>query len=417
MKADLIIHSAAQLLTLAGEPQRGENLGLLGMIEKGALAIEQGEILQVGESDSILDSFEAEATIDATGQVVMPGFVDAHTHLVWSGDRAHEFEMRVAGATYLEILAAGGGILSTVEHTRQSSVTELKQAARPRMRRMLMHGTTTAEAKTGYGLELETELRMLQTILELNSEEQMDLVPTFLAAHALPKEFENESERYTDIVAMQMLPKLNSWCQQHGGVLPFVDVFCETGAFSVEESRKILTAAASHGFPLKIHSDEFDALGGTALAVELGAASADHLVQTPADEIVMLGNSQTVAVALPCTPFGLAEQKYTPAHAILEAGAMLALASDLNPGTAWCESMQFVVALAARYLHLTPAQAIAAATINGAAAIDQADRIGSLERGKQADVIILDVPDYRHIGYRFGTNLVATVIKKGEVLS
>lgn len=416
MNVDLIIHSVHQLLTLSGGPQRGDNLGQLGLIEGGALAIQGEEIVGVGASDSILASFEGESSIDASGKVVMPGFVDAHTHLMWAGDRAHELEMRIAGATYMEILKSGGGILSTVEQTRQASLSDLIEGARPRVRSMMRHGTTTAEAKTGYGLELDTELRMLQGLWNLDAEEPLDLTPTFLGAHAIPKEFENDSQAYTSLVAEEMLPALVALCEEERHDLPFVDVFCETGAFSVEESRKILDAAADLGFPLKIHSDEFDALGGTALAIELGAVSADHLVETPADEIRMLGAAETVGVALPCTPFGLAETKYTPAKDILDAGGVLALASDLNPGTAWCESMQFVVALGARYLHLTPAQAIAAATINGAAALDLADRIGSLEKGKQADVIMLDIPDYRHIAYRFGTNLVSSVIKKGAIV-
>jgi imidazolonepropionase len=415
-KVDLIIHTASQLLTLAGGPQRGANLGQLSLIEGGALAVHGDEIVAVGPSESILDSYTADRLIDAAGKVVMPGFVDAHTHLIWAGDRAHEYEMRVAGATYMQILEAGGGILSTVEKTRQASLSELMQSARERARNMLRHGTTTVEAKTGYGLELDAELRMLQVILDLDAEQYLEMVPTFLAAHAVPIEFEGNSEAYAELVAGTMLPALQAWCEGRGQTLPFVDVFCETGAFSVDESRMILTAAAALGFPLKIHSDEFEALGGTALAIELGAVSADHLVQTPLHEINMLGASDTVAVALPCTPFGLAEGKYTPAKEIIEAGGVLALASDLNPGTAWCESMQFVVALGSRYLNLSPAQAIAATTINGAAALNKADHVGSLEKGKQADVIILDVADYRHIAYRFGTNLVATVVKKGEIV-
>jgi len=242
-------------------------------------------------------------------------------------------------------------------------------------------------------------------------------VPTLLGAHAIPPEFKTDPDAYTDLICQYMLPEVKTWWQMHAPQfpLPFVDVFCETGAFSLVQSRRILETAIRLGFPVKIHADEFDNLGGASLAAELGAASADHLVKTSREDIIALAKGNTVAVALPCTPFGLAEQHYTPAKDILAAGGLLAVASDLNPGTAWCGNMQFVIALACRYLKLTPAQAIAAATINAAAAIQRADRIGSLEVGKQADILVLSVSDYRHLGYQFGTNLVNTVIKRGQV--
>jgi imidazolonepropionase len=407
MEVDLIIHSAAQLLTLQGGPQRGKDLGKLGVIEDGAIATRGEKIIKVGSSSSIRASYTARNELDASGSVVMPGFVDPHTHLVWVGDRAHEFEQRISGATYMEIMASGGGI----------SIDQMVKEAQPRTWRMLTHGTTTAEAKSGYGLELSTELRMLQAIHQLNKDGPLEIIPTFLGAHAIPEEFSQDPQGYTDLVSQEMIPRLADWWREHypEEPLPFVDVFCETGAFDLQQSKQILSTARSVGFSLKIHADEFDGLGGTALAVKLNAISADHLVETPHKDILALGKSDTVAVALPGTPFGLAEDKYTPANEILEANGILALATDLNPGTAWCESMQFIIALACRYLQITPAQAIAAATINASAAIQCEDRIGSLEEGKQADVIILDIPDYRHLGYRFGTNLVATVIKKGKI--
>jgi len=417
MEVDLLIHSA-QLLTLAGGPQDGHELGNLKIIENGALAVKNEEIIAIGPSPELSKKYKAIQEIDATGRVVMPGFVDPHTHLIWAGDRAAEFEMRLAGATYMEIMNAGGGILSTVRRTRSASVDNLVAQARGRLNRMLSHGTTTAEVKTGYGLETETELRMMEAILRLDDENPVELIPTFLGAHAIPAEYRDNPEGYTDLICDEMLPSLVNWWEENATErpLPFVDVFCETGAFSLEQSRRILERAKALGFPLKIHADEFDGLGGTGLAVELGATSADHLVHIPTEDIEALGGSHTVAVSLPCTPFGLAESTYTPAKAILEAGGILALATDLNPGTAWCESMQFPIALACRYMHLTPAQAIAAATINAAAAIARADCVGSLEPGKQADVLILDPPDYRHLGYRFGVNLVLTVIKRGKIV-
>lgn len=421
----MLIHSAAQLLTLKGGPQRGRALGALGIIENGAVLIRDEKIVAVGVSDELRASYPNEPTLDASGSVVMPGFVDPHTHLIWGGDRAKEFEMRLEGAKYLDILAAGGGILSTVRATRTASIESLIAQARPRLLRMFATGTTTAEAKTGYGLQTVTELRLLKALLALDDEGPMDLAITFLGAHAIAPEYtlagagKDDPQAYTDLVSETMLPLVQGWWQTHAPRLdlPFVDVFCETGAFTLEQARQILTKACSLGFPIKIHADEFDNLGGASLAVELGAASADHLVRTSDADIAALGKSDTVAVSLPCTPFGLAESEYTPAKKILDADGILALATDCNPGTAWNESMQFVIALACRMLKLTPAQAIAASTINSAHAIRRAHKIGSLEEGKQADMLALSVPDYRHLGYRFGTNLVKQVIKRGRVYS
>ena len=260
---------------------------------------------------------------------------------------------------------------------------------------------------------------MLQALLLLDAEGPLDIAPTFLGAHAVPPEYKDDPDGYTTHLCSEMLPAIHRWWKAHvpDRPLPFVDVFCETGAFSLEQSRQILQAAKDLGFPLKIHADEFDNLGGASLAAGLGAISADHLVETSLADITALAQSDTVAVALPCTPFGLAEREYTPARAILEAGGLLALATDLNPGTAWGGDMQFAIALACRYMRLTPAQAIVASTLNAAAAINRADTIGSLEPGKQADLLILNVSDYRHLGYRFATNLVQMVIKRGEVIT
>jgi len=415
----MLIHSASQLLTLAGGPQRGKALGRLGMIENGAIVVRDEKIVAVGRTDELRNAYTDEPTLDAGRCVLMPGFVDPHTHLIWAGDRANEFEMKMSGTPYLDILAAGGGILSTVKATRIASIETLIAQTRPRLLRMFAHGTTTAEAKTGYGLQTSTELRLLKALLALDDESPLELAITFLGAHAIPPEFKDNPQGYTDKVTHTMLPMLKEWWETHAPrlPLPFVDVFCETGAFTLEQSRQILTRAASLGFPLKIHADEFDNLGGASLAAELGAASADHLVVTSDADIAALGKSDTVAVALPCTPFGLAEHHYTPARKLLEANAMLALATDCNPGTSWNESMQFALALACRYMGLTPAQAIAAATINSAHAIRRSEMIGSLEVGKQADMLILSVSDYRQVGYRYGTNLVKQVIKRGRVYS
>ncbi len=415
----MLIHSASQLLTLQGGPQRGSTLGSLGIIEDGAVLLHGENIVEVGTTSKLRLLHTDEPMLDASGCVVMPGFVDPHTHVVWAGDRSAEFEMKMAGAKYLDILAAGGGIISTVRRTREASIETLMDETRPRLARMFACGTTTAEAKTGYGLESEAELRMLQAILALDAAGPLELAPTFLGAHAIPPEYKGSPQVYTDLLCTEMLPFIRQWWGSQpstsGRNLPFVDVFCERGAFDLVQSRQILTRAKELGFPVKLHADEFENLGGASLGAELGAVSADHLVKSSPADIQALASTETVAVSLPCTPFGLAENEYTPASEIIAAGGLLALASDCNPGTAWCESMQFVIALACRSLKLTPAQAIAAATINAAYAIRRHARVGSLESGKQADLLILGVPDYRHLGYRFGTNLVKQVVKRGRV--
>jgi imidazolonepropionase len=414
----MLIHSASQVITLAGGPQRGKQLGNLGLVPDGGILFREGRILDVGPTPTLLEKYPVEEQFDARGRVILPGFVDPHTHVVWAGDRAEEFESRLAGKTYLEILDAGGGILSTVRATRQASLESLKEQTRSRIQTMFAHGTTTLEAKSGYGLDEKNEHKMLQALLDLDSEEAPDLIITYLGAHAVPPEFKGDTAGYTDFICDKLLPDLAVWwVEQTTKPLPFVDVFCETGVFDLAQSRQILERAQKLNFPIKIHADEFKNLGGASLAAELGAASVDHLVVTSDEDIQALGKSDTVAVSLPCTPFGLGEADYTPAQKILAANGILAIATDINPGTAWCENMQFAIALACRYLKLTPAQAIAAATINAAAAIGQADRVGSIEPGKQADLIILNVHDYRQLGYRFGTNLVGVVIKKGKFYS
>jgi imidazolonepropionase len=427
MNVDLLITHASQLLTIPAYdhgPQRGQQLGDLGLIEDGAIAMSGESIVDLGSTADLINRHQSKQTIDANQQVVMPGFVDPHTHVVYAGDRANEFEQRIAGVTYMEIMNAGGGIMSTVRNTRAASLDQLVAETRSRLDRMLMHGTTTAEAKTGYGLETAAELKMLDAILKLDQEHVIDLVPTFLGAHAIPAEYKGREDVYTDLVIDEMLPAIADFGVRNAESNPqptirtpqFVDVFCEDGAFTLEQTRKILTRAKELGFALKIHVDEFEPLHGTRLGVELGAVSVDHVVSTPADEVELLGKSKTIAIGLPGTPFGLAHKDYTPAKAILATGGALSIATDLNPGTSWCESMQMVIALACRYMKLTQAQAIAAATINAAHAIGRGESIGSLEIGKQADVLIMDVSNYRSIGYRYGTNLVKSIIKRGKII-
>ncbi len=402
---------------MAGGARRGKRLAEPAILENAAIVISDEKILAVGNSDELLSRFSLAERIDAAGMAVVPGFVDPHTHLIWAGDRANEFEMRLQGKTYMEIMAAGGGILATLSATRKASLEELVAQSLERALRAFNYGTTTMEAKTGYGLDLETEFKQLEAILLLNRIGPFELVPTYMGAHAIPPEFEGNTSGYTRWLCEVALPETKAWWLAHapGQELPFVDVFCEKGVFELAETYQILAEAAHMGFPLKLHADEFENLGGASLAAELGAVSADHLVKTSLEDIQSLAQSETVAVSLPGTPFGLAQREYTPARVIIDAGGYLALATDLNPGTTWNESMQFIQALSCRYLKLTPAEALAASTINSAKAISRDALVGSIEPGKQADLLILTVDDYRNLSYRYGTNLVDTVIKKGEL--
>lgn len=430
MQADLLITHAAQLLTLASPtgPKRGEQMSDLGLIPDGAVAVQGETIAAVGPTAAVRAVYESETVIEADGKVVLPGFVDPHTHVLFAGDRAGEFELRLQGATYMEIMEAGGGIQSTVNATRTAPWEALLQETHVRLEAMLLHGTTTAEVKTGYALEQEGELRMLRAILALDRDhhQALDLVPTFMAAHAVPREYHDNPEAYVRQVVDEMLPAAAAlWAEEPAGpsTLPragrpaplFCDVFCEQGAFDLAQSRRILERARSLGMGLKIHVDEFASLGGTALAAELGAISADHLVCTPEEELLALARSNTIAVSLPGTPFGLGDPHYSPARKLIDAGGALALATDLNPGTCYCPSMPFIIALACRAMRLTPAEAITAATINAAHAIGWGKQVGSLEAGKQADVVVLDLPDYRHLAYRFGANPVEVVVKRGQI--
>ena len=410
-----IFHNISQLITIAGGPQRGLQIGKLGMIERGAIVCEGDTILAVGKEDEMLERYPHADRVDLRGRSVVPGFVDPHTHLIWAGNRANEFEMRLQGKSYMEIMAAGGGILATLTATREASLEQLVDEARVRANAAFSLGTTTMEAKTGYGLDIETELRQLLAILELDRTSPIDLVPTYMGAHAIPPEYKGNTAGYTRFLCEEALPATKQWWFEHAAArpLPFLDVFCEAGVFEIEETREILTVAKALGFPLKLHADEFENLGGASLAAELSAVSADHLVKTSLADIARLAASETVAVSLPGTPFGLAQQEYTPAKEILAANAYLALATDLNPGTTWNESMQFIQALACRYLKLTPAQALSASTINAAKAVALEYKVGSIEAGKQADFLVLTTPDYRNLSYRYGSNQVALVVKKG----
>jgi imidazolonepropionase len=422
MEVDLLITNATQLVTCAslhGPKRRSEMLDV-GLVDQGAIAIDQGQIVAVGPAAEVTSAYTARQTLDATGQVVCPGFVDPHTHVVYAGDRVAEFELRLKGASYLELMAAGGGIVRTTQAVRRATVEQLVEATRPRLAAMLALGTTTVEVKTGYGLDPESELKMLQAIELLDQSQPADLIPTFLGAHALPPEYKERSDDYIDLVITEMLPQAVKWFQPSTFNLQpstfFCDVFCEQNAFNLAQSRRVLEAGLALGLPAKIHADEFTALGGVSLAVELGAISADHLDVTTPEERARLAASETVGVILPAVNFNLGSHHFAEARGLIDAGVALALATDINPGSAPCPSLPLVMAIACRYQRLLPAEALNACTINAAHALGLGDRLGSLEAGKQADILIVAAPDYRHLAYQFGGNLVTTVIKRGRVV-
>jgi imidazolonepropionase len=432
-KVELIVHNIGQVVTCAADagPKRGAALADVGILTNGAVAVDTGRFVAVGAERDICARFTAAATLDAGGRAVIPGLVDCHTHLVYGGDRVAEFEQRVGGATYMEILAAGGGILSTMYATRQASLEQLEMAARQRLDRMLALGATTVEAKSGYGLDTATELKMLQVLDRLAgadgaSPHPVDLVPTFLGAHALPPEFSGRRGDYLDLVVEEMLPAAMDWYRQspfappadmaEAGVPFFCDVFCEDNVFDRQESARVLRAGQALGMPAKIHADEFTSLGGAALAVELGAVSADHLDVTPTAEVQALAASDTVAVFLPAVNFNLGSHHFADVRSFIDAGAAVALSTDLNPGSAPCPSLPLVMAIATRYQRMTPAEALNAVSINAAYALRLGDRLGSIQVGKQADFLILETDDYRHVSYSLGDNLVAQVIKRGRIL-
>lgn len=417
---DTLIINAAQVVTCAGggQPKRGADMREAGIIDGGAVAITGGQIVAVGTTDDIRAGYQAEQVIDADGCAVMPGLVDPHTHAVFAGSRLDEFERRIAGATYMEILAEGGGILSTMRATRAGTPDALTASASRRLRRMLACGTTTAEIKTGYGLDIASEIKMLNSIAEVAERLPLNIVPTFMGAHAIPPE-QPDMKAYAAHVINDMLPAIHDAYRQTAlaarGVRLAADVFCEDGVFDVAASRHILRAARDQWrMPVKAHVDEFVNLGGAVMAVELGALSVDHLDVTPQDELAFLAKSETVGVMLPAVNFNLGNDHYGDARFLIDSGGIMALSTDYNPGSAPTLSQPMVMALACRYQRLLPAEALNACTINAAAALGMADRVGSLEAGKQADIVILDADDYRAMIYEFGDSIVKQVIIKGE---
>jgi len=423
MKIDMLIHNAAELITCASPsgPKRGPAMADVGLIKDGAVAVDAGRIVAVGATADLVSRYQARQLFDASGRVVCPGFVDPHTHVVYAGERIDEFEMRIAGATYLEIMAAGGGIVSTMKMTRQATIEQLVSESRPRLSAMLALGTTTVEIKSGYGLDTATEIKMLQAIEALAREGPVDVAPTFLGAHAIPPEFKGRSGVYVDLVVEEMLPRAAAWYRDSWFARQqrpfFNDVFCEANAFDLAQSRRILEAGQRLGMRPKIHAGEFTALGGVSLAVELGAASADHLDVMTMAETKQLAGSDTVGVLLPAVNFNLGSNDFADGRGLIDAGAAVALSTDINPGSAPCPSMPLVMAIAARYQKLLPAEAMNASTINAAYAVGLGEQVGSIEAGKQADLLIVEAADYRHLAYQFGHNLVGQVIKRGQIVA
>jgi imidazolonepropionase len=414
---DLLIRNACQLLTLQSDqkgPRTKEHLEELGIIQDGTVAVSDGKIVAVGRTQDVLKDVKVDEkteVFDAQDKIVLPGFVDCHTHPIFAATREEEFDMRIRGKSYQEIAAAGGGIKSSVKALRSKSKQELIDFALPYLDRLLSYGTTTIEAKSGYGLSLEDEIKMLEVISELNHRHPIDLIPTFLGAHEVPPEYKDKKSQYVDLIINEMIPEVAK-----RKLAVFCDIFCEKGVFDIEESRRILTAAKKHGFKLKLHADQLSALGGSKLAAELGAISADHLEFVDDESIRMMKDAGVIGVLLPGACFGLGIRDYPPARKMIDHGLPVALATDFNPGSSFTESMPMIMSLSCLMMRMTPAEAVTASTINSAYAIDSADHIGSIEVDKKADLVIWNIRDYREIPYHYGVNLIDQVIKDGKVI-
>jgi len=415
--ADLLIKNASQMLTLEGanRPRRGSEMEDIGVVNGGAVASFQGEIIAAGPEEKVREEVELvpyAEVVDAFGKVVMPGMVDPHTHLVFGGSREGEFEQRLKGADYLEILEKGGGILSTVQSTRHTSFQELLARARKNLNYFLKSGVTSLEVKSGYGLNLETELKQLKVANCLRQSAPVDMTLTFLGAHAFPPEYKEDREAYVDLVVQEMLPAVAD-----EGLAEFCDVFCEEKIFSIEQSRRVLEAGKKMNLKPKIHADEIVPYGGAELAAETGAVSADHLLEISTRGIEQMAEKQVIGVLLPGTAFFLMKNKYAPAREMIEAGVPVALSTDRNPGSSPTEALHLILALACLEMKMSPAEVITAATINAAYAMGRGELVGSLEPGKQADLIVLDAPNYRYLPYHYGVNMVEAVYKKGQKIA
>ena len=390
----------------------------VGAINDGAVAITNGKIVAAGSSNDILNGYNAKQVVDAEGRVIMPGFVDPHTHIVYAGDRLNEFELKIKGADYLEILTNGGGIISSVLNTRAASIDELIASGVKRLDKMLACGTTACEIKTGYGLDLASEIKMLRVIEELQKRHPITIVPTLLAAHAVPPEFKDNAAQYVDLICDEILPAAWNWYQDSvfaANSVPFYcDVFTERNAYDVDQTKRLLSAAAELGFGIKAHVDQFTNLGGSRLGIELNAASIDHLDTISDEEVTLLAASETVGVVVPTENFSGGKSQFANARKLIDSGCAVAITTDYNPGSAPCPSLPMAMAIACRYQKLLPAEALNAATINAAFAIGVGDRKGSIEAGKDADIVVIDHQDYRALAYEFGISNVAQRFVSGK---
>ena len=410
--SSLAVLHASQLVTLSGpkRPRVGTELSALGIIRNGGMLIRDGKIERVGPSDEIEKNVGDAEVVDAGGRVVMPGFVDAHTHLVFAGNRLDDFERRARGETYEQIAKAGGGIWSTVEKTRAASELDLLTQAKKHANWFLRCGTTTVEAKSGYGLTVEDELKILRVMRQLKKEVRLEIVPTFLGAHAVPREL--SPDEYLDVVITEMLPRVTA-----EKLAEFCDVFCERGYFNIDQSRKILSAAKKVGLSLRGHVDQLTNSGGAKLMAEMGATTADHLEQTDEQGIAALKKANVQPVLLPGSVYALGSSRYPRAREMIEAGLAIVLATDFNPGSSPTPSMPMVLSLACTQMKMSPAEAITASTVNAAYSLNRGDRIGSLEPGKLANFVIFDCEDYRELAYWFGMPQTHSVYVRGECVS
>ncbi len=408
-EADILLYQIGQLLTMDGSegPVKGQNMSKLDVLEDGAVAIKDGKVIAVGKTDD-LKHIEAKEKIDCQRKLVTPGLVEPHTHLVFGGSREHEMALKQQGVPYLDILKQGGGILSTVQSTRETPEEELLEKARFHLNRMMSYGITTMEAKSGYGLDYETEMKQMRVAKQLQEEHKLDVVLTFLGAHAIPEDYKDDPDTFLNEM-IAMLPEI-----KEKNLAEFVDIFCETGVFSVEQSREYLQKAKESGFEVKIHADEINPLGGAEMAAQVGAVSADHLVGTSDKGIQMLAENNVIATLLPGTSFYLGKEKHARARDMIEAGVSVALSTDFNPGSSVTENLQFIMNLAALNLKMTPEEIWHAVTVNAAHAIGRGDQAGIIAVGRAADIVIWDASNYLYIPYHYGVNHVNTVWKNGE---
>jgi len=412
MKKKMILNTSEVVTCSGSRPKFGKDMENIGIIKNGAVVIEDDKIVSVGKEEDILKKYNKDnyTVIDAQAKSVIPGFIDSHTHFVFGGYREEEFSWRLRGDDYMDIMRRGGGIISTVKSTKEASLEELIQSGKKRLDSMLDFGVTTVEGKSGYGLDLETEIKQLKAMQEIKKEHEIDIAVTFLGPHAVPEEYKGKEDEFIDFQIEKVLPEV-----VNNKLAEFADIFCEEGVFNIEQSRRFLKKAKEMGLKLKLHADEIVQLGGAELAAELGAVSADHLLQVSDKGIKDMAKKGVISTLLPGTAFCLKEE-YANGRKMIDEGCAVALATDLNPGSCFTNSVPLIISLAALYMNLSPEEIITALTINSAAAVDRVEEIGSIDPGKKAYILILDYPSYKFLPYHVGVNIVKTVIKNGKIV-